>query len=60
MLRLFQDEDGDTAMHQAVEQKEGQPVIVSAVLNSRTADYSICNSENFNVLHWAIFKNNAA
>lgn len=47
-------------MHQAVEQKEGQPVIVSSVLSSRTADHSICNGQNFNVLHYSVYKNNVA
>lgn len=57
---FIQNEDRETAMHLAVEQKEGQPVIVASVLSSFSADHSICNGENFNVLHWAVLKNNSA
>ncbi|XP_052278994.1 E3 ubiquitin-protein ligase MIB2-like isoform X2 [Dreissena polymorpha] len=49
--------DGETAMHSAVEQKEGQPMLVSAILSSKSADFSICNHENFNVLQYAAYKN---
>ena len=44
-------------MHMALEQKEGQPQILQAVLSARSADHSITNSENFNVLQFAAFKN---
>ena len=47
-------------MHNAIEQEDCQPVIVSVVLNAQTADHTLCNSTNFNVLHWAAFKNNKA
>ncbi|KAL4225843.1 polymerase member 15 [Mactra antiquata] len=48
--------DGETVMHTAVEQKECQPTIAEAVLKAPSADFSLTNGNNFNVLHWAVFK----
>lgn len=60
LMYNWQSADGDTAMHSAIEQKECQPLIVSTVLSATTADHSMCNSDNFTVLHWAAFKDNRA
>lgn len=55
----IQDSDNDTAMHDAIGQTEGQPAILTAVLNARTANFSIQNGKGFNVLQWATLKNNS-
>ncbi|XP_060077596.1 E3 ubiquitin-protein ligase mind-bomb-like isoform X2 [Ylistrum balloti] len=50
--------DGDTTMHDAVQQRNGQPRIMEAVLKARNADFTIPNKSGFNVLQWAGLKNN--
>ncbi|KAK3101023.1 hypothetical protein FSP39_000330, partial [Pinctada imbricata] len=52
----IKDSDGDTAMHDCISQKEGQPDIMMSVLKSPKADYRSTNSKDFNVLQWAVLK----
>ncbi|XP_069121341.1 E3 ubiquitin-protein ligase MIB2-like isoform X2 [Argopecten irradians] len=54
----IKDGDGDTIMHDCIVQKLGQPGIREAVLKAKTADYETVNSKGFNVLHWAVLKDN--
>ena len=45
-------------MHEAIEQTENQPDVVTHVLNSTTADFRVLNENGLNVLQWAVLKNN--
>ena len=57
---IFQSEDGETCMHDAVVQEECQPLLIQAVLNANNFYYSNRNDKGFNVLKWAAVKNNQA
>ena len=59
-LCIFQSEDGETCMHDAVVQEECQPLLIQAVLNANNFYYSNRNDKGFNVLKWAAVKNNQA
>ena len=60
ILYIFQSEDGETCMHDAVVQEECQPLLIQAVLNANNFYYSNRNDKGFNVLKWAAVKNNQA
>ncbi|XP_021345213.1 E3 ubiquitin-protein ligase mind-bomb-like isoform X2 [Mizuhopecten yessoensis] len=52
------DGDGDTVMHDCILQKLGQPNILQAVLKTTNGDYLRENGKGFNVLQWAVLKDN--
>ena len=54
----LKDNDNDTAMHDAISEKEISPDILKCILNSKKAKFTIGNSRGFNVLHWAVLKDN--
>ena len=45
-------------MHDSVQQKNGQPDIMRAVLMSKKAKFALENGNGFNVLQWAAVRNN--
>jgi len=45
-------------MHDAISEKEISPDILRYILNSKKAKFTIENSRGFNVLHWAVLKDN--
>lgn len=54
----LKDDDLDTAMHDAISQKDAPNDILKYVLGSKTAKFATENSRGFNVLHWAVLKDN--
>ncbi|XP_063408625.1 E3 ubiquitin-protein ligase MIB2-like isoform X2 [Mytilus trossulus] len=55
----LKDDDFDTAMHDAIsQQKDTSKDILKYVLGSKMAKFTTDNSRGFNVLHWAVLKDN--
>ncbi|XP_076085072.1 E3 ubiquitin-protein ligase MIB2-like isoform X1 [Mytilus galloprovincialis] len=54
----LKDDDNDTAMHDAISQKDTPKDILKYVLGSKMAKFTTENSRGFNVLHWAVLKDN--
>ncbi|VDI03290.1 E3 ubiquitin-protein ligase mind-bomb [Mytilus galloprovincialis] len=54
----LKDDDFDTAMHDAISQKDTSKDILKYVLGSKMAKFTTENSRGFNVLHWAVLKDN--
>ncbi|XP_071123937.1 E3 ubiquitin-protein ligase MIB2-like [Mytilus edulis] len=48
----------DTAMHDAISQKDTSKDILKYVLGSKMAKFTTENSRGFNVLHWAVLMDN--
>ncbi|VDH97104.1 CDK inhibitor PHO81 [Mytilus galloprovincialis] len=57
-MRVDRDDDLDTAMHDAISQKDTSKDILKYVLGSKMAKFTTENSRGFNVLHWAVLKDN--
>ncbi|XP_062617080.1 E3 ubiquitin-protein ligase MIB2-like [Saccostrea cucullata] len=53
----LKDNDGDTAMHDAIIQKDDQSDILKNVLGSPHANFKETNANDFNVLQWAVVNN---
>jgi len=53
---VYQDEDGDTVLHEALYKKHNE--VVDILLQCPRIDFSLVNKRSFTVLHMATFKGN--